>query len=147
MPVAGGGPIAFEGDDRGVSDVVGNILMVGITVGLAAALAGALVFVPTPGDPVSADLVVSATGDTVLVRHVGGEPVAVDDGRFRIDTADDAITRPLSDYADHVSDGRADRWELGETVCLSCETPPTDRIDGIAFVAGGEVILSWTRGA
>lgn len=128
-----------------VSDVVGNILMVGVTVGLAAALAGALAFVPTPGDPVSADLVATATGDEVLVHHVGGEPVPLDDGRFRIDSDDGSIERPLSDYAAHVSDGRADRWELGETVCLSCEEPPTGRIDGTAFVARGEVILSWTR--
>lgn len=119
--------------------------MVGVTVGLAAALAGALAFVPTPGDPVSADLVVSQMGERVVVRHVGGEPVPVDDGRFRIDNATGSVERPLSEYADHVSDGRADRWELGETVCLSCESPPTGRIEGMAFVARGEVILSWTR--
>lgn len=128
-----------------VSDVIGNVLMVAVTVGLAAALAGALAFVPTPGDPVSADLVVTASGDEVVVHHVGGEPVPVDDGRFRIDNATGSISRPLSDYADHVDDGRADEWELGESVCLSCEDPPPDRIEGTAFVARGEVILSWVR--
>lgn len=119
--------------------------MVAITVGLAAALAGALALVPSPNDPVSADLVVVGSGDEVHVRHVGGEPVPLDVGRFRIDSDAGSISRPLADYADHVSDGRADRWELGEEVCLSCETPPTGRIDGTAFVAGEEVILSWTR--
>lgn len=74
-------------NEDAVSDVLGTILMVGITVTMMAGLSLLVLNIDGPPDNVHADLAISAgpgaggwgTGDeTILVRHLGGEAVPGD---------------------------------------------------------------------
>lgn len=130
------------GADAAVADVVGNILMLAVTILLVSALALALTTWPVPDNPVSADLTVRETGG-VVVRHVGGEPVPVDGPYFFVEAGGDRERRPLADFASDVSAGSPSLWELGEEVCLHCQT--SDPIDAVTLVAADRVILDWVR--
>jgi hypothetical protein len=136
-PGPGSGP-----EDRAVTDVVGNILMIGVTVTLASALAYSLSTIATPDNPVSADLVVQDNAD-LNVSHRGGESIHVDGPTFIVETGGTEERHPLEDFSDDVSGGSSSLWEIGEEVCLSCNIGGT--IDAVNFVAGNEVILEWER--
>lgn len=128
--------------DRAASEIIGNILMIGVTVLLASALAYSLSSATAPPDPASADLVVE-DGPDLEVRHAGGEAVPVDGPRFVLVVDGSEDERPLSDFSADVSGGSPNLWEIGERVCLSCQVGGT--IEEVRFVASEQVILDWER--
>ena len=82
MPKAPGEPMSSH--DEAISDVVGSILLVGLTVGMTVVLAILLMAYDGPSAPPKADLAVTlspgaggwGTGDEeVRVRHLGGPAV------------------------------------------------------------------------
>lgn len=137
-----GGQASADPGDGAVSDIVGNILMVGVTVLLAGALALSLSAATAPADPVSADLVV-VDGPDLEVRHAGGEPVPVDGPRFVLTVDGAEEVHPLSEFSGDVSGGSENAWEIGERVCLSCQVG--GNIEAVVFVAAEQVILDWER--
>lgn len=149
-PEDGGGP-ATEGGraavgpvprDGAVTEIIGNILMIGVTVLLATALAYSLTSMSAATDRVHADLVVEDGAD-LEVRHAGGEAVPVDGPRFVLTVDGSEQRHPLSDFSSDVSGGSSSLWEIGERVCLSCRVGGT--IETITFVAAEQVILDWDR--
>lgn len=128
--------------DEAASEVVGDILMIAVSVLLASALAYSLASVAAPGDPVSADLVVE-DGAELQVRHAGGESIPVDGPTFVLLVDGDEERHPLSEFSDDVSAGNPSLWEIGERVCLSCQVGGT--VETLTFVAEERVILDWER--
>ena len=75
-------------DERGVSDVVGNILMVAITVIMAAIIAGAIFGMKPPADvpQVSYSIMENeADSNYIDLIHMGGEQVKVSNLKFMSD--------------------------------------------------------------
>lgn len=68
-------------DKRGVSDVVGNILMVAITVIMAAIVAGAIFGMQPPADVPHVSYTID-NGANLTLTHMGGEQVKVSDLKF-----------------------------------------------------------------
>jgi len=79
---------SLKNDKRAVSPVIGVILMVAITVILAAVIA-AFVFgiSPSAESAPNAQLrpTVTASDEMLTLKHMGGEPVALDDCTVRVD--------------------------------------------------------------
>ena len=69
-------------DERGVSDVVGNILMVAITVIMAAIIAGAIFGMEPPADVPHMSYTIEINGANSDLTHMGGEQVKVSDLKF-----------------------------------------------------------------
>lgn len=140
------GLASFVGDEDGVSEVIGNVMMIGITVGLVVALLVLVVTFSPPSDPLSADLKVVTSGSDVDVRHVAGEPVRRAEGTFLMEVDGRNEARELDDPAfdPDLSPGDPDAWEIGESVCLSCLFPG-ETIDRVTFVARNEVLMEWER--
>lgn len=130
--------------DAAASEVVGNVLMIGITVLLAASLAYSLSSTTGPGDQVHADLSVEQ-GTELNARHVGGEAVPVDGSAFILTYEDDEERIPLADFPGDVDESNPDRWELDERVCISCQA--SDTVQALTFVTDDRVVLDWHRTA
>lgn len=147
-PRSAGGGLAL--DDRAVADVVGNFLLIGITVAMMAVLAFFVVSQPPPDNPVSADLKVAGNGTQLKIHHKWGEAVPVGQARLLIEL-DDGTTevRELShqDFAEYVDSGRggidADFWQIGETICVSCEYVG-QTIRRVAVASGNALLLDWS---
>lgn len=128
--------------DAAASEIVGNILMIAVTVLLAAGLAFSLASGGTPTDPVSSNLVVEDQAE-LRVRHAGGEAIPVEGPVFFLVVGGTEERRPLTEFSADVSGGDADRWEIGEEVCVSCQVAGT--IDVVTFVAQERTLLDWER--
>ncbi|MUW14454.1 type IV pilin [Halorubrum sp. CBA1125] len=107
----------FDADDRAVSPVIGVILMVAITVILAAVIG---TFVLGLGDSLgtsqpTAQLSVSLdeTADTVTIEHRGGDSIESDSLRV-------VVTAPADDY--ETSGTIGDRLSVGDSVTSASQT-------------------------
>jgi archaeal type IV pilus assembly protein PilA len=71
----------YETDDRGISPVIGAVLLIGVTVALATVVAvGAGGLSPeSPENPVAFDLAADGSEGTITVEHVAGDPIDVED--------------------------------------------------------------------
>ena len=72
-------------DERGVSDVVGNILMVAITVIMAAIVAGAIFGMKPPADVPHVSYIIlenETNPNHIDLNHMGGQQVKVSDLKF-----------------------------------------------------------------
>lgn len=128
--------------DAAASEIVGNVLMIGITVLLAASLAYSLSSTPGPSDQVHAEISVEQ-GTELHARHVGGEDVVVESSAFIL-TYDDGEERiPLAQFPGDVDGSHPEHWELDEHVCLSCQA--SDTVQALTFVTEDRVVLDWQR--
>lgn len=125
-----------------MSEVIGNVLMIAITVGLVSVLTYLFVTFPLPLDEVHADLGVQANATALRVHHVGGEAIALKGGAVVVTTATGDVGFSLEDFAADVAAGAPDRWELGETICISCRLPGRT-LTSAAVVQGGKVVSEW----
>lgn len=130
-------------DDAGVAEVIGTVLTVGITVGLVVGLAFVLTAFPPELDPVSADVKITSTAGQISARHAGGEAVPERHGTFIFEVDGSTEARPLSAFSANYSDGRADLWEIGERLCLSCPFHG-QTITRVSFVARERLAGEWT---
>ncbi|HLE47360.1 MAG TPA: type IV pilin N-terminal domain-containing protein [Candidatus Thermoplasmatota archaeon] len=116
----------YRTDQNAVSDTVGTVLLVGITVALFAGLSvvvmDELQRSPPPPD---VEFQVSTIDGRTTVALVWGEPLELDDSTllFSIDSL--RQTLPLTDAAlaphlAQLADGSAARWDLGESLRLAC---------------------------
>ena len=69
-------------DESAVSDVVGNILMVAITVIMAAIVAGAIFGMKPPADVPHVSYEIEINGTNLNLIHMGGQQVKVSDLKF-----------------------------------------------------------------
>ena len=108
-------------DDRGVSPVIGVILMVAITVILAAVIG---TFVLGLGDSLgdnqpTAQLSVSLSGDNVTLDHNGGDALVVDD--LRVVKNGEDVTDPFDGFAE-------DRFRVGDSHIIIDDGASDDRV-------------------
>ena len=69
-------------NERGVSDVVGNILMVTITVIMATIVACAIFGMEPPADVPHVSYTIEINGTNSYLNHMGGDQVKVSDLKF-----------------------------------------------------------------
>lgn len=119
--------LSFGRSSRGVSPVVGVVLMIAVTVMLAAAISSfALGFGGQPISPPQVDWEVSYDGeDTVTIAHGGGEPI--DASTVRIGGSVDRSETRLSDLSTGV-------WTVGDAEPLTVNVSET----------GDSIMLIWT---
>ncbi|QKY20836.1 type IV pilin N-terminal domain-containing protein [Halolamina sp. CBA1230] len=118
-------------DDRGVSPALGTVLLVGITVAVAA-LVGATLFgqaAALAGPPPTASFDVTAEGDRITLSHEGGDPADLDALRVEISIDGEEIAHqpPVPFFASEGFHGGPsgafnpetdDEWAVGETTTL-----------------------------
>jgi flagellin-like protein len=106
----------FHRSDRGVSPVIGVVMMVAITVILAAVVGTYVVGLGdslTETAPQASFTVESATGDTVTIVKTGGDPL-------------DTTQLALSIGGDRVDAGfSGDEWRTGDTERVTHDTDAT----------------------
>ena len=86
---------SLKNDKRAVSPVIGVILMVAITVILAAVIAAFVFgFSPAGEKTPNAQLKASATGTTLTLTHMGGDPVNLTRCMTIVDKTDLATNKP-----------------------------------------------------
>ena len=99
-------------DEQAVSDVVGSILMVAITVIMAALVAGAIFGMKPPADVPHVSYTITVNGANLDIAHMGGEKVKVSDLKFMaggieaINTTDSEINN-------------TGIWTIGTTITLN----------------------------
>ena len=99
-------------DERGVSDVVGNILMVAITVIMAAIIAGAVFGMEPPADVPHMSYTIEINGANSDLTHMGGEQVKVSDLKFMASGVE----------AFNTTDSEINNtgiWKIGTTITLN----------------------------
>ena len=98
-------------DERGVSDVVGNILMVAITVIMAAIIAGAIFGMKPPTDVPQMSYTIEINGANLDLTHMGGEQVKVSDLKFMASGVE-AFNTTNSEI------NNTGIWKIGTTITL-----------------------------
>ena len=99
-------------DERAVSDVVGNILMVAITVIMAAIVAGAIFGMQPPADVPHVSYEIKPNGTSNLdLMHMGGQQVKASDLKFMAEGQEKSIV-PGSEI------NYTGTWIIGTTITL-----------------------------
>ncbi len=136
-------------DDDAVADVLGNILMVAITVTMMVGLSMLVLSFDGPPDKIHADFRVDLTpggsfwgdgNEEIHIRHIGGEPVPTDGTRIII-----AVNGVSSVYAGAALDqGFADgTFRLGETWNQTLTVPGNASVEvGIVQTGANQIIAS-----
>ncbi len=98
-------------DERAVSDVVGSIMMVTITVIMATVVATAIFSMKPPADVPHVSIEITENGSHVDLIHMGGEPLDASRLNFMVDGAPVSIntSSPINATED---------WTIGTTIIL-----------------------------
>lgn len=99
-------------DENAVSDVVGNILMVAITVIMAAIIAGAIFGMKPPADVPHVSYEIEINGTNLNLIHMGGQQVKVSDLKFMASGVEAFNTT----YSEINNTGI---WKIGTTITLN----------------------------
>lgn len=105
--------------DSGVSNVIGTILLLGITVSLFSLIyASVLSISPTPPTP-SANIVFRVEGDDIIIDHCGGESLGLDT-KILMTIGSESMNVTANDgLDDNYKDN--DLWNMGENLVFSVE--------------------------
>ena len=101
-------------DESAVSDVVGNILMVAITVIMAAIVAGAIFGMKPPADVPHVSYIIlenETNPNHIDLNHMGGQQVKVSDLKFMSDGVEIFNTT-------NSSINNTEMWRIGTTITL-----------------------------
>ncbi|MEM4728792.1 MAG: CARDB domain-containing protein [Thermoplasmata archaeon] len=101
---------ALDREAAGVSEIVGDILLVSIAVVMISALALQMGTVEQPPEKTMASLEATYDGAEILVKHLGGDPLENSSTRFNI-FLNDTLSSSLSVSDGHPSDGRLETGE------------------------------------
>ncbi|PKK85138.1 MAG: hypothetical protein CVT48_06925, partial [Thermoplasmata archaeon HGW-Thermoplasmata-1] len=105
-------------DEKGVSEMVGTMLLLGIAVALFAALSLVVISALNAPNSVHANLEVADMYDRITVYHKGGEDLQADD--FLIfDIDGNKITKTVGKcFSSHPEDDKNGdgKWNIGETI-------------------------------
>ncbi|MDX1611918.1 MAG: type IV pilin N-terminal domain-containing protein [Candidatus Thermoplasmatota archaeon] len=142
--------------DAGIADVISNVLMVGITVALAAGVSYLLIFEVQAEEQVSTSIRMDTTPTSFHMVHNGGEAIYLQESYLIVTFADHTSeTRPLNDLSAGDTNGDG-QWGFGETLCLtggdaSCDVDYSGKtISFVELVAkppgdgSDQLITSWT---
>ena len=99
-------------NDRAVSDVVGNLLMVSITVVMAAIVAVAIFGMKPPADVPHVSYKIQINGTNYDLMHMGGEQVQVSDLKFMSGGGEVFITTDSQINNTGI-------WKIGKTITLN----------------------------
>lgn len=140
----------FVHDQDAVSETVGEVLLVAMTVVLAAGLAVAIAGQPGPTERVHASLDIATTAgtggygtgdETVRIIHRGGQPLQTDDTRIVLTTGG-TIERIIGDdLGSAFSDGRfsiGETWTTTRTIAQSS----TITIEVVALTVSGPTLVA-----
>jgi flagellin-like protein len=131
----------FLSDRRAVSPVIGVILMVAITVVMAAVIAG-FVYGYLGTTTKAPNVVLSATDDptdsaSLLIKHNGGENIAADDWKLSVTDGKDSAT----DFTPTAVTGEPSANELSTGVVL--DVADESDVDTGAYTDGTDITRGW----
>ena len=127
--------------DDGVSDVLGAVLLV-VIVGMAVSLVGASILsepLPQRVPALSADITTS--GNTIQLRHTGGDPVAKSEVKILVDGVD------LKNSFSMGGSNSWSVWSIGDTLSYVVPTGQTlpKNIQLVYMgTSSGQTIQSWS---
>ena len=126
-------------DDYGVSDTLGAVILIAV-VGLAISLVAiAIVAPPTPQNPaVSAELI--TFGNTIQLRHNGGDSLMKSDLKILVDGADHTSSFHKND------DSNWSVWSIGDTLTYRVpagQSRPNNIQLVYTGVPSGSLLQSW----
>ncbi|MEA1985381.1 MAG: type IV pilin N-terminal domain-containing protein [Euryarchaeota archaeon] len=98
-------------DERAVSDVVGSIMMVTITVIMATVVATAIFSLKPPADVPHVSIEITGNGSHVDLVHMGGEPLDASKLNFMVEG------KPVNINASSPINATED-WTIGTTIIL-----------------------------
>lgn len=125
--------------DAGVADIVGTILLIGVTVSFVALAALQLGAAQTPPSPVRLELSATGSGPDLTLLHLAGD--AMDKGDLKaIVVADDAILHEAA------IGPAGTTWAVGDTVVLTLPTElPGGSVEvSIVHIQRGELLATAT---
>lgn len=146
-------------DDDAVSDTIGSILLVGMTVASFVGLSALVLNIPAPPDPIHAEIDIKvkpgpdatwSTGDELVqIRHMYGESVPLKGTTFYI-----RINNDTHEYSGAMLGFSDDRLDLGERWTANHIIGFNDRVEtsivvasgsGNAILAGSSVVTGQTE--
>ncbi len=146
-------------DDHAVSDALGSILLVGMTVASFVGLSALVLSIPAPPDTIHAEIDIKVkpgpditwgTGDEYIqIRHLYGESVPLKDTRFLV-----SINNLTTEYKDAALGFSDDTFDLGERWTVTQFISYNDKVEthilvgrgaGSAFLATSSVITGKTE--
>ena len=113
----------FSSDRSGAAEIIGDILLVSMSVMMVSLLALQLSSVQNPADATRADLGASYDGQNVTVLHMGGDRLDNSSTRFYLFINDSLTVRA------NITDGKTGTsWRMGENWTLPFATGATQRV-------------------
>jgi len=129
--------------EEGASEVVGVMLLVGLTVFAVAVVAAIFLASPQPGEIPHAAIIAgneSVAGSEnrrLILAHEGGDPLRTGEYRIYIDTDDG-----LEDKTSYFTEPKDDVWSIGESISYYVDTTALKRVVVTVLSGGSETILS-----
>ncbi len=122
--------------EEGVSEVVGVMLLVGVTVLGVAIVAAIFLSSPQPDEIPHAAIAAGNMSGKLILAHEGGDPLRAGEYRIYIDTGDG-----LEDKTDDFSKPEGGIWSIGESINYT-GTETLKRVVVTVISGGSETILS-----
>lgn len=122
--------------EEGVSEIIGVMLLVGVTVLAVAVVAAVLLSGPHPDEIPRATIVAGNESGRLALVHEGGDPLGAGEYRVYIDTGNG-----LADGTDMFSEPAGGVWSIGGTLVYNGAGTP-ERVVVTAVSGGGETILA-----
>lgn len=124
--------------EEGASEVVGVMLLVGLTVLAVAIVAAIFLSGPQPGEiPHAAIIAGNSSGSKLILSHEGGDPLRTGEYRIYIDTGSGLVDK--TDKFIGLKDGV---WSIGESISYDVDTTALKRVVVTVLSGGSETILS-----
>ena len=136
--------ISFIDSDEGVTEVVGEMVLVGIMVTLFLLLTVLVYSLVTnhQGPPILDISVTMAGPNTVVISHNGGDAVSYGNLDFLVNHVDYYTTSPSVSKADKNGDGN---WNVGDSVTITLPAAPGTVNLLVYDKKSGSVIGSFTE--
>jgi len=103
----------FKNSNEMVSEIVGTVLILGITVAIISMLYTVVLAYPSPSDSTFVDLVGTVEGDNIIIEHRGGDALGFGTKVIiTINDETDEFTIGEKDYLNSMDN----RWNVGESL-------------------------------
>jgi len=124
-------------DEKAVSEIIGVILLISVTV-LGVALVGVMYFSqPAPSEIPHVSVVAGATSTTFTLSHEGGDALAKGSYHIYVDAGNG-----LEDKTDEFILTGGDAWSIGEKLTYSVTDPLRRVVISAVDPSGGEVMIA-----
>jgi flagellin-like protein len=124
-------------DENGVSEVIGTILLISITVLAAAIVAVFLFSQPHPEDIPSFNAVIWNDSQQIYIRHDGGDPLYYQTTKIYVNSTD--VTSKFN-----LSTARTQPWttmSIGNVLVYSAGTSPVSTVQVVYKGPGGSALV------